>query len=185
LATDYRDRVFALKTLVGSKEPELEFLIDYTQSFEETFTQVAQFLLPVLGLRMLVAIRHAHLRIMPPWVPDWSQNTPLEWAFFSDIEHLNPASNGSPVPRLRLSSEQKHVVRSSILRDDLVLLELHVMGCQYVQIIENSEAFLFDSLEDAELQLNEFCIGKEGIQDFAAASQRFGKRILDGIYMVI
>jgi hypothetical protein len=184
LATDNRDRVFALKTLIGSTQSHVDFLIDYTQEFEKSFTQVAQFLLPVLGLRILVAIRHAHNRNMPSWVPDWSQNTPLE-SFFFYQDSLDRASNDPAMPRLRRSSEQKHVVRPYTDRDGNVLLELHCTGCQYAQIVESSEAFLFDNIADGELQMDEFCIDKEGTWDFAAASQRFPQRILDGRYMVI
>jgi hypothetical protein len=184
LATDPKDRVFALKTLVESRQSRMDFLIDYTQSVERSFIGVAQFLLPVLGLRMLIAVRHAHDKHMPSWVPDWSQNTPLDPLFFFQ-ELSDPARNDPPMPRLRRFSKQKHVVCPFTDRDSHAFLELHVIGCQYAQIVESSETFLFDSIEDGKLQMNKFCISKEGIRDFAAASQHFPQKILNGIYMLI
>lgn len=35
------------------------------------------FLLPVLKLRLLCAVRHPHVRNMPSWVPDWAQPLPI------------------------------------------------------------------------------------------------------------
>ncbi|KAF2656886.1 HET-domain-containing protein [Lophiostoma macrostomum CBS 122681] len=55
LATDPKDRVFALQSLTGPERSVMDLLIDYAQSTEECFTEVAKFLLLVPG-----AVRPGH-----------------------------------------------------------------------------------------------------------------------------
>jgi hypothetical protein len=125
LAIDPRDKVFALKSLIGSEQSDMDFLINYAQSVEECFTQVATFLLPVLGLRMLTAIRHPHEKAMSSWIPDWSENPPLDFRHFNEplgAERDQPVSSpGSP-------DEQKHTTRPFSYRVNKTRQELLVVG---------------------------------------------------------
>jgi len=72
-ASDPRDRVLALLSLLGSQLDIRKHLIDYTQNCEAIFTSVALLLLQRVGLELLITIRHGHARAMASWVPDWSQ----------------------------------------------------------------------------------------------------------------
>ncbi|KAK0610838.1 hypothetical protein B0T14DRAFT_593629 [Immersiella caudata] len=76
LATDPRDRVFALKALLGKHQDGITHLIDYQRSAEDIFVQVAEDLLNSIGLFLLDAIRSPHDRPMPSWTPDWSYIEP-------------------------------------------------------------------------------------------------------------
>lgn len=78
-ATDPRDRVFALRSLIPREDKTLDSLIDYHQTVETVFTNVATYLLSDedTDLWLLLALRHPHQRPMPSWVPDWSQNQPI------------------------------------------------------------------------------------------------------------
>jgi len=89
LASDARDRIFALKTLLNEKQEDMNHMIDYRKSVEELFSKLAGIFLTWLGLRLLVAARHPHNRRMASWVPDWSQNSPLERLQF---QHLDSSS---------------------------------------------------------------------------------------------
>ncbi|KAH8627378.1 HET-domain-containing protein [Alternaria alternata] len=93
LATDAKDRVFALKSMLGSAQSEMDYLIDYTHSLEECYACVATFLLPVLGLRLLTAARHTHDKKMPSWIPDWSQNLPIHPTYPEDEDKLGTSDD--------------------------------------------------------------------------------------------
>lgn len=77
LASDSRDKVFSMKALLGKEQDELDGLIDYTKTLEETFTTLAKTFLDRVGLKLLSRIRHPHNLDMPSWVPDWSQTSQL------------------------------------------------------------------------------------------------------------
>ncbi|KAF2635552.1 HET-domain-containing protein [Massarina eburnea CBS 473.64] len=87
LATDPRDKVFALRSFIGSKRSEIDPLINYAQTLEQCFTRGALFLLPVIGPRILTAVRHPHRMDMPLWIPDWSQDLPLSVYYFVNECH--------------------------------------------------------------------------------------------------
>lgn len=85
LATDPKDNIFALMSLVGPEQERMHSIINYAQSTEECFTQVSTLFLCNLGLRMLTAIRHPHEMDMSSWIPDWSQDLPLDAVFFRHV----------------------------------------------------------------------------------------------------
>lgn len=151
LATDPRDRVFALLSLTGRRQSELNSLIDYTHSLEDCFTQVATFLVPVLGLRLLSAIRHPHEMEMPSWVPDWSQNLPLGP---EEVKILTPVD------------EQKCKIRSVPDKEEESYLELLVTGCRYAQVVERSCVFHFDGAEDGEEQMKSLYYSLDNLREF-------------------
>lgn len=90
LATDPRDRLFALKVFLEPLEDDtthpfmadFDKMINYETSIEGVFETLALTFLEFIGLRLLVGARHEHNRQMPSWVPDWSQNLPLHPRFF-------------------------------------------------------------------------------------------------------
>jgi len=65
IASDPRDRVFALLNLLGSDLDIRGQLIDYSQSIEVIFTRVGKLLLSQVGLKLLTAARYGHAREMP------------------------------------------------------------------------------------------------------------------------
>lgn len=77
LASDSRDKIFAMRALIGKQHVELDPLIDYNKTPEQVFTLLAKVFLRRFGLKTLGLVRHGHDLHMPSWVPDWSQNTPL------------------------------------------------------------------------------------------------------------
>ncbi|KAI1750614.1 HET-domain-containing protein [Xylaria castorea] len=73
-STDPRDRILALTPLCGGVSPEIDGLVDYEQETESIFRKFALLFLQDGGLALLWMIRHPHLREMPSWVPDWTEN---------------------------------------------------------------------------------------------------------------
>ncbi|KAF2709193.1 HET-domain-containing protein [Pleomassaria siparia CBS 279.74] len=183
LATDPRDRVFALKSLIGRRQSDMDALINYTTSVEETFIETAMFLLPVLGLRILTAIRHSHDLNMPSWIPDWSQHLPLYYAVFDDVyiqDMLEP----------NYSDEPRYSIRSPSHSEDNCL-ELNVKGARYAQIVHRSKRFSFNSLDDAEAQMKGLyhdldnlrkLLGWEGTRDDSIIHNQLGREILERTY---
>lgn len=154
LATDPKDRVFALQSLTGPGRLLMDPLINYVQSTEECFTEVAKFLLPAIGLRLITAARHPHDKTMPSWVPDWSQNLPLDFVFFLDV---SDAEDDQPAPDFGASYQQHYAIRSFTSRSHEISLELLVMGFRYAQIVDGSQVFQFVSKDDAERQMRSLC----------------------------
>jgi hypothetical protein len=156
LATDPRDRVFALKSLTGSGQSEFNALINYDQSLEECFTQVAILLLPVLGPRLLLANRHPHKLEMPSWVPDWSQNLPLMLEEYSTIA---PANEGN------------YEMRSFPSKCGKTSLELLVTGCRYAEIISRSRMFSFNGSKDTETQMRNLYYSLPNLRGFSGTER--------------
>lgn len=78
LATDPRDRLFALKALLDEPQDEMDRLIDYSKSVEHVFAEFARNLFSRIGIYILRLTRHPHSRTMASWMPDWSQNTHIQ-----------------------------------------------------------------------------------------------------------
>ncbi|PQE17857.1 hypothetical protein CJF30_00010356 [Rutstroemia sp. NJR-2017a BBW] len=151
LATDPRDKIFALKSLIDlQQQSEMDYLIDYSGTFDETLIKTAMFLLPVLGLRILTAVRHPHERDIPSWIPDWSQNLPLLYPHF-DIEFYNP-NPAQAAPKLKPLTEQTNKLYS-IANGKNSRTQLLATGCRYAQIIGRSQVFSFLDVEDAKAQM--------------------------------
>jgi hypothetical protein len=156
VATDPKDKIFALKSLVGTEQKQMDYLIDYAQSLEECFINVARFLLPVLGLRLLVAARHPHCMGIPSWIPDWSQNFALTYDHF---EPFDGKLRGQPTPCFESCKEPKYTIQSfGTGQMSKYHLELLVPGVQYAQVIERSQCFQLNDLEDTERQVKRLYI---------------------------
>jgi hypothetical protein len=188
LATDPKDRVFALMSLLGPGKAETNHLINYMQSIEECYTHVATFLLPVLGLRLLAAIRHPHDKKMPSWIPDWSQNLPLQRQYF-EYESLG-TGGGQSGPRFYAPDNEKYAICSSVGESREGRLELFVTGCRHAQIVETSQVFQFVDIDDAEIQMKRlYCsfislsryVPSEGTRDDPTVLAHLGKTIKDGM----
>ncbi|KAF2676828.1 hypothetical protein K458DRAFT_481669 [Lentithecium fluviatile CBS 122367] len=162
LATDPRDRVFALRSLIGHRQSELDFLINYVKSIEEIFIETAMFLLPVLGLQILTATRHPHEMDMPSWIPNWYENFPLNWVFFSD---LFPVEFKPYEPNSKPLDKSRYEVRSFVDRDGSRCLELIAKGCQYSQVDHASQNLSFLGLDDAEAQLRGFYYSLDNLRE--------------------
>jgi hypothetical protein len=174
LATDPKDKVFALKSLTGVGQSELNSLIDYKQSVEDCFTQVATFLLPVLGLRLLLAVRHPHRLKMPSWAPDWSQSLPLYGEECSDI---TPAD------------ELKFEIRPIPGTYGMSSIELLVTGCRYARIVSKSCVFSFACFEDSKTQMQTLYHNFSNLRKYVKMERThddfrerdiLGRRIVDG-----
>jgi hypothetical protein len=187
LATDPKDKVFALRSLIGSEKSAMDPVINYAQSIEECFIAVGTFLLPVLGLRLLTAARHPHNKRMPSWIPDWSQRLPLHFfhfaveSFVTTTDQLVPYFDASNIPR--------HTIRSFSGVGHETRLELHVTGCRYAQIVERSQVFHFVSIEDAGIQMRKLytslislrqSANVEGMSRDPAVIAHLGKPISEG-----
>ncbi|CAI9627806.1 unnamed protein product [Alternaria burnsii] len=173
LATDPKDRIFALKSLCRHTQKDMDHLIEYTQSVEECYTQVAAFLLPVLGLGLLTAIRHPHHKKMASWIPDWSQNLPLDYGYFHEIA-------------AGIVEDPEHTICSFPGESHDGCLELSAKGCRHAQIIEISQVFQFVDIDDAEIQMKRlYCsfvslnryVHSEGTRDDPIVLAHLGKSI--------
>jgi hypothetical protein len=79
MATDPRDKIIALGTLIPFQDSDIGHIMTYNRSVESVFTETALYLLPVVGLWLLLGVRHPHSMNMPSWVPDWSQDSAIHY----------------------------------------------------------------------------------------------------------
>ncbi|KAF2094038.1 hypothetical protein NA57DRAFT_25350, partial [Rhizodiscina lignyota] len=159
-ASDPRDRVFALLSLLESNSDIRHILIDYTQSPEVIFTRVAKLLLSHTGLWLLAAARHGHTLHMPSWVPDWSQNYYCDiWGLNLQKAVENEFSEEAEASRTdqRDASCTKHTSHESTPKMSGYGLwpvgnhdALKVKGVRFGTIRSQSAAFSFFSFDDAE-----------------------------------
>jgi hypothetical protein len=154
LATDPRDKVFALRSLVDRMRSQMDDLIDYSRSTEDTYVEVAKFLLPVLGLWILTAARHPHDRAMPSWIPDWTQRLPIEYQFFDYDSQVNIIKDHES--RVRPVRVGGCALPFTIAEESYTHLELTVDGCQYATITARSRPFSFGHTRDIQEQLSTY-----------------------------
>jgi len=170
VATDPRDKVFALKSLLGARQSELDYLVDYAQSVEDCFKRIAGFLLPVVGLRILLAVRHPHSLNMASWIPDWSQNLPLQFFAFNfeseEAMHLWNRTIPAGV------DDQERVLRSYSCTGLGIRPRLHVAGYRHAQIVECSEHFVFDNIDDAESQMRQLYNALDHVRQYLDESSK-------------
>jgi hypothetical protein len=138
LATDPRDKVFALRSLVGNRAKDVDFLIDYTKSVEEVFTQTALFLLPVVKLDILQATGLPHVRQMASWIPDWSQ---------IPSGRTMPFNSSGRTHSIETADILQHPQKGSDC-----FPQLFAEGIRYAAIMHMSPSFVFNDLEDAAAQ---------------------------------
>lgn len=100
-ATNPRDKVFALFSLLRNPDAFSSW-VDYTNSPENIFLDIALYVLPVVGPLILEATLHPHSRgsILPSWVPDWSNRTgftfyPFEYSHRRPMRHSVSRSDES------------------------------------------------------------------------------------------
>ena len=187
LATDPRDKVFALKSLVGPGQEDLDLLIDYVTSVGECFKRVAEFLLPVLGLRLLTATRHPHGLDMASWIPDWSQTLPLQFGSFY-VETFETEGLGDWFSPTNIENQERALI-SYTYNECLVDPILHVIGCQYARIVECSRVLQFVDIDDVDTQMlriyNKFddlrrYLNEESKIDSSETNGHFSGKIFDG-----
>ncbi|KAH4079024.1 hypothetical protein HBI56_235370 [Parastagonospora nodorum] len=140
LATDPRDKIFALRSLLPkAQRNSMDHLIDYDATKEQTFIKTVLFLLPSIGLHLLTANRHPHDLHMPSWIPDLSQSSPLDsWSPYKSISEI-PASFTVVSPNIGENQ-----------------LRLHVKGLSYATIRKTSRPWKFRDMIDTERQMIEF-----------------------------
>ncbi|KAF2742424.1 hypothetical protein M011DRAFT_529884 [Sporormia fimetaria CBS 119925] len=140
VASDERDKVFALKSLVNMKhQGSLDRLIDYTKDAESLFQEIALLFLSRFDAAFLVCTRHPHQRDMPSWVPDWSQSLPLRSGWLLD---QRCAVDG-------WSSDRMY----RVVPNPKASIALCTYGAEYARITHFSEPFVFERIEDVELPI--------------------------------
>jgi hypothetical protein len=143
-ASDPRDRVFAVLSLLGSNLDIKDQLVDYNQSTEAIFIKVGKLLLSNVGLRLLTVLRYGHHREMPTWIPDWSQNDYFDWYSFRGFDR------GGGVDPLNTSCFE-------ILSVGKYSCALKVKGFRFGTIICLSPTFSWTSLDDAQVTFFDLC----------------------------
>jgi hypothetical protein len=79
LATDPRDKVFALFPLLADAKAE-RLQADYAITTEQVYIEIATFLLSAFGLSFLPCLKEGSTLIdLPSWVPDWSLHVREAW----------------------------------------------------------------------------------------------------------
>lgn len=122
--------------MLGPARSVMERLVNYHQTLEQCFIQVAKFLWPILGLRILTAVRHSHEKDMPSWIPDWSQNLPLDPTHF--VVHSLEEEIYQPMLKLESQDNQTHAVYPILVGENEE--ELLITGCKYAHIDETRQA---------------------------------------------
>ncbi|KAH5418611.1 hypothetical protein HBI47_142690 [Parastagonospora nodorum] len=171
LATDPRDRIFALKSLSGPQHSELDFLIDYTQSLEDGCIKTAKFLLPVLGLRMLTAVRHPHQKGMPSWIPDWSEHLPLH------PFHSYQGPSGHPAAKehemgCKTVNDDFYEIREISGEGEKYHLELLTTGYRHSRIVDMSQQFVFNSMDEAESTMRRLYCSFENLKNIFVVDEK-------------
>jgi hypothetical protein len=78
-STDPRDKVFALLPMLEEALPK-NLSADYAKETVQVFTEVATWLLSVVGLSFLPCVKEgSKLTALPSWVPDWSLHVREPW----------------------------------------------------------------------------------------------------------
>jgi hypothetical protein len=155
LATDPRDRIFALRSLIPPEHrAEMDDLIKYERSVEHVFIETALFLIQGIGLQLLIAIRHCHNLTMPSWVPDFSRISLMNLSLsrmhsdvFRVFEEAAEHSFGDP----------DYFAVDLRPQNDSEGLKLHVTGIRYATICHSSSHFLFNDNKDADMQIHKLC----------------------------
>jgi hypothetical protein len=107
LATDPRDKVFALFSLTNTNLDELGFVPDYRSSPKDVYIQAAKFILQScnsLGLLSCPRGSTEFSKILPSWVPDWSDSSKQPSSIFAHEEQGIPVSPFSAAGISALSS---------------------------------------------------------------------------------
>ncbi|KAH7068515.1 heterokaryon incompatibility protein-domain-containing protein [Paraphoma chrysanthemicola] len=167
LASDPRDRVFALKAMLGSQQSRMDHLIDYKQSPEQVFVETARFLLPVVGLRILTATRHPHNRNMSSWIPDWSQNLPVNGLIFLTANIMEPTGDSFTIDSIPGATE--------------ACLELRSFGCRFGQVAHLSSIYSFNGYEDAAVKFNSLMQVSNARGNNSESMDEMGQEIIDAI----
>jgi hypothetical protein len=150
LTTDPRDKIFALRSLIvdDRQRAAMDHLIDYSQSVERIFMNTTFFLLPVIGLRVLCAIRHPHGMAMPSWIPDFSQTVPRQ------DQHSPMNLYDSECLAAMLKSSRRSGGFYEVVLDAEVAL-LKVLGIRLSEIRCRSPVLSFKGVQDAKDQLQD------------------------------
>jgi hypothetical protein len=152
LATDLRDKVFALRSLMVHQQHRaaMDSLIDYTQSAAQAFLKTSLFLLPVIGLHLLTAIRHPHNMTMPSWIPDFSQTSPIRDLHWSFSVHESERIEEMFRRNMRDRRLFEVIYRPSM---QLRMPLLQVLGMRFGKIRRTSSVFAFRDDEDSNNQM--------------------------------
>ncbi|KAK0708841.1 heterokaryon incompatibility protein-domain-containing protein [Apiosordaria backusii] len=151
LATDPRDKVFALRALLGPGNVNLDYLIDYSKSLETVLAEVAEYLLLSIGLVLLLASRHSHSRTgLASWAPDWSQTKPL-WGLDAFGGIVRRLMNNTPKRYVDARPDDFSFSFSNTLEYSPGILR--VDGWRIGSITGMGTAFKFNGINDANQQL--------------------------------
>lgn len=72
-STDLVDKIYALLELLCAVPGDSKLAIDYNRQLATIFTDVAEYLLEGIGLRLFSnAYGHNTMNGLPSWVPDWT-----------------------------------------------------------------------------------------------------------------
>jgi hypothetical protein len=150
LTTDPRDKIFALRSLIvdDRQRAAMDHLIDYSQSVERIFMNTTFFLLPVIGLRVLCAIRHPHGMAMPSWIPDFSQTVPRQ-----DLHSPMNLYDSECLAAMLKSSRRSGGFYEVVLDAEVALLK--VLGIRLSEIRCRSPVLSFKGVQDAKDQLQD------------------------------
>ncbi|KAK0648021.1 heterokaryon incompatibility protein-domain-containing protein [Cercophora newfieldiana] len=152
LATNPKDKIFALKALLGRDQDDVNHLIDYRFGLPEVLTNLARSLLHSVGLVILSAIRSATKRSMASWVPDWSQTDSrhFAWVTLGSDEAFDFNDDG-----LLASDRRKYSYHFSIISSmgtPFPLLQVYGWRIGLPSVL--GPTLLFQNLEDVRLQLS-------------------------------
>jgi hypothetical protein len=181
LATDPRDNIFALRSLIPPEyRAAMDNLIDYERSVEQTFIETALFLIQDLGLLLLTAIRHCHDQSMPSWIPDFSQTLsihPLICEYKNDENFTD--GNIEELAGDRFGNTYCFTVDPWPPCESR-WLKLHVKGIRYATICHSSSTFLFNDNKDADMQIDKLC--RKIHEWIALADRSTGKVYIPDVY---
>jgi hypothetical protein len=143
LATDPRDKIFALFPMMRHKVSGLEALVNYNDATEKVFTALSiQFLNESqLQLGLLAAARHPHSLDMPSWVPDWS-DTRRESGGLNLLRNIWPDQVGGR-PCFKILDRE-----CASERDQIRWHTLLVRGAPGPRVMEIGAPYLLPSPED-------------------------------------
>ncbi|KAK1756525.1 HET-domain-containing protein [Echria macrotheca] len=150
LASNPRDRIFALKALLGRDQDRLNPLIDYRRSVPDLLADVARQILDAVGLIILDAIQEPHKQPMASWIPDWTR---VEHPIFNWTLGIRMYSDEVEEVPLK-SPEREYHYKFSILpgtSPSFAVLKVH--GWRLGPTLVMGKPFSFKDLDDVRRQL--------------------------------
>ncbi|KXT16508.1 hypothetical protein AC579_1338 [Pseudocercospora musae] len=153
LATDPRDKVFALFGITSTELSSLDLSINYNLSAEQVYIDIATALLKNSAQLDILSIPHGSSSNLPPtlpsWVPNWDDNTTQPYPLAGDQNAANASMSVNPLRVFTASGPSSPIKTISFSAEGH---NLHVQGYKISTITALAQPVKI-SMEDLQMSL--------------------------------